>query len=158
MSVISIKISKIIHFIHCHKLLQAFNILQDITRYTRYICFYHSCILHRSENRTRPISAPYNGRRWWDSNLRTPADSTTVLQMPYNYFFAVNIAGKTYFASLAFVYISTICWHYSTVILPHSRWWKMGDPILKCDYWIPSTNTKLMDWISQTYFGSYRCL
>ena len=29
---------------------------------------YH-LFLHRLENRTKPISTPYDGRRWWDSNL-----------------------------------------------------------------------------------------
>ena len=33
---------------------------------------YH-LFLHHLENRTKPISTPYDGRRWWDSNLRTPA-------------------------------------------------------------------------------------
>ena len=32
--------------------------------------FKHSFILHRLENRTKPISTPYDGRHWWDSNLR----------------------------------------------------------------------------------------
>ena len=29
--------------------------------------------LHCLENRMEPISTPYDGRHWWDSNLRTPA-------------------------------------------------------------------------------------
>ena len=40
-------------------------------------------ILHRLENRTRPISTPYNGRRWWDSNLRTPACVAPALPLCY---------------------------------------------------------------------------
>ena len=35
--------------------------------------FHHSFILHHLESRTRPISTPYDGRCWWDLNLRTPA-------------------------------------------------------------------------------------
>ena len=43
---------------------------------------YH-LFLHRLENRTKPISTPYDGRRWWDSNLRTPACKSPVLPLCY---------------------------------------------------------------------------
>ena len=33
----------------------------------------HAVILHRLENRTRPISTPHDGQRRWSSNLRSPA-------------------------------------------------------------------------------------
>ena len=39
--------------------------------------------LHRLENRTKPISTPYDGRRWWDSNLRTPASKSPALPLCY---------------------------------------------------------------------------
>ena len=39
--------------------------------------------LHRLENRTKPISTPYDGRRWWDSNLRTPACKSPALPLCY---------------------------------------------------------------------------
>ena len=39
--------------------------------------------LHRLENRTKPISTPYYGRRWWDSNLRTPACKSPPLPLCY---------------------------------------------------------------------------
>ena len=53
----------------------------------KHLLFYHAFTLHRPESRTRPILTPYDGRRQWDSNLRTPAcespaRSTTVLQTP----------------------------------------------------------------------------
>ena len=35
--------------------------------------FHHSFISHCLENRMRPTSTSYNGRRCWDSNLHTPA-------------------------------------------------------------------------------------
>ena len=40
-------------------------------------------LLHRFENRTRPISTPYDGRHWWDSNLRTPAFESPTLPLCY---------------------------------------------------------------------------
>ena len=43
---------------------------------------YH-LFLHRLENRTKPISTPYDGRRWWDSNLRTPACKSPALPLCY---------------------------------------------------------------------------
>ena len=46
-------------------------------------CFYNSLILHRLENRTRPILTPYNGRRWCDSNLHTPACELPALPLRY---------------------------------------------------------------------------
>ena len=45
--------------------------------------FYHSFILHRLERRTRPIWTPYDGRRRWDSNLRTPACESPALPLCY---------------------------------------------------------------------------
>ena len=32
---------------------------------------------------TKPISTPYDGRRWWDSNLRTPACKSPTLPLCY---------------------------------------------------------------------------
>ena len=31
----------------------------------------------------KPISTPYDGRRWWDSNLRTPACKSPALPLFY---------------------------------------------------------------------------
>ena len=45
--------------------------------------FYHSFMLHRLERRTRPILTPYDGRRQWDSNLRTPAYESPALPLCY---------------------------------------------------------------------------
>ena len=42
-----------------------------------------SFILHRLESRTRPILTPYDGRRRWDSNLRTPACKSPALPLCY---------------------------------------------------------------------------
>ena len=39
--------------------------------------------LHHLENRTKPISTPYDGRRWWDSNLLTPACKSPALPLCY---------------------------------------------------------------------------
>ena len=39
--------------------------------------------LHHLENRTKPISTPFDGRRWWDSNLRTPACKSPTLPLCY---------------------------------------------------------------------------
>ena len=45
--------------------------------------FNHSFILHRLERRTRPIWTPYDGRRRWDLNLRTPACESPALPLCY---------------------------------------------------------------------------
>ena len=51
--------------------------------------FFMISFLHRLESRTRPILTPYDGRRRWDSNLRTPAyldyldDTVTLLGNHY---------------------------------------------------------------------------
>ena len=42
-----------------------------------------SFILHRLESGTRPILTPYDGRRQWDSNLRTPACKSPALPLCY---------------------------------------------------------------------------
>ena len=47
--------------------------------------FDHSFILHHLENRTRPISAPYDGRCWWNSNLRTPTCESPDLPSCYGH-------------------------------------------------------------------------
>ena len=49
---------------------------------TTFFLPYH-LFLHRLENRTKPISTPYDGRRWWDSNLRTPACKSPALPLCY---------------------------------------------------------------------------
>ena len=60
------------------------NVLCNLLSHSCYICstcfyskpiffFNHSFILHRLGNRTRPISTPYDGRHWWDSNPHTTA-------------------------------------------------------------------------------------
>ena len=45
--------------------------------------FMISFILHRLESRTRPILTPYDGRRRWDSNLRTSACKSPALPLCY---------------------------------------------------------------------------
>ena len=47
------------------------------------ILFLPYLFLHRLENRTKPISTPYDGRRLWDSNLRTPACKSPALPLCY---------------------------------------------------------------------------
>ena len=47
---------------------------------------YH-LFLHCLENRTKPISTPYDGRRWWDSNLRTPTCKSPTLPLCYGWSF-----------------------------------------------------------------------
>ena len=46
-----------------------------LIQYFFYLFFFlpYHFFLHRIENRMKPVSTPYDGRRWWDSNLRTPA-------------------------------------------------------------------------------------
>ena len=44
-----------------------------VVSFFSFFFFYHSFIVHRLKNRTRPISTLQGGRRWWDSNLCTPA-------------------------------------------------------------------------------------
>ena len=39
--------------------------------------------LHCLENRMRPISTPYDGQCWWDSDLRTPACESAALPLFY---------------------------------------------------------------------------
>ena len=39
--------------------------------------------LHRLGNRAKPISTPYDGRHWWDSNLRTPTCKSPALPLCY---------------------------------------------------------------------------
>ena len=50
-----------------------------------FFCFFlpYHFFLHHLENRTKPISTPYDGRRWWDSNLRTPACKSPALPLCY---------------------------------------------------------------------------
>ena len=45
--------------------------------------FSQSFILSHLGNRTKPISIPYDGRRWWDSNLRIPAGKSPALPLCY---------------------------------------------------------------------------
>ena len=49
------------------------------------IFFHHSFILHRLENRTRPISTPYDGQHRWYSNLRTPSWESPALPLCYGH-------------------------------------------------------------------------
>ena len=51
-----------------------------------YFLPYHF-FLHRLENRMKPISTPYDGRRWWDLNLRTPACKSPALPLCYRCMF-----------------------------------------------------------------------
>ena len=51
--------------------------------YLFYFFLPYHLFLHRLENRTKPISTPYDGRRWWDSNLRTPACKSPALPLCY---------------------------------------------------------------------------
>ena len=46
-----------------------------------YLFFNHSFILHRLDNRTRLKLTPYDGQRWWDSNLRRPACEAPALTL-----------------------------------------------------------------------------
>ena len=55
-----------------------------MTHTTRFFFFFLPYFfLHRLENRTKPISTIYDGRRWWDSNLRTPACKLPALPLCY---------------------------------------------------------------------------
>ena len=55
--------------------------LQQLTQPFFFFFLPYHFLLHRLENRTKPISTPYDGRRWWDSNLRTPACKSPALPL-----------------------------------------------------------------------------
>ena len=57
------------------------KLLQAIHYYFFFLPYHF--FLHRLENRTKPTSTPYDGRRWWDSNLRTPACKSPALPLCY---------------------------------------------------------------------------
>ena len=55
---------------------------------------YHLFLL-RLENRTKPISTPYDGRCWWDSNLRTAACKSPALLLCYGRLVACLSVNRT---------------------------------------------------------------
>ena len=60
-----------------------------------FFCLPYHIFLHRLENRTNPISTPYDGRCWWDSNLRTPACKSPALPLCYGRRQHVNVLSIT---------------------------------------------------------------
>ena len=87
--------------------------------------------LHCLENRTKPMSTPYDGRCWWDSNLRTPACKSPALPLCYGLHLPSsvlqrpsNIRNNTgvHFRSLTWVYCiyhQVVCISYHVNQEPH---------------------------------------
>ena len=57
--------------IETRQLGDVFRVLAQWLQQGNIFFFYHLFILHNLENRARPISTPYDGWHWWNSNLRT---------------------------------------------------------------------------------------
>ena len=66
------------HIVKCMKVPSCFVFVFFFLFFLPYHLF-----LHHLENRTKPISTPYDGRRWWDSNLRTLACKSPALPVCY---------------------------------------------------------------------------
>ena len=71
------------HWIQCLRIGYNQMLFLEVIFFFFFFFLPYHLFLHHLENRTKPISTPYDGRRWWDSNLRTPACKSPALPLCY---------------------------------------------------------------------------
>ena len=57
------------------------EVIKEQNENMSHIFIYDSIILHRLENRTKPILTPHDGQCWWDLNLHISAGQSPVLPL-----------------------------------------------------------------------------